>query len=179
MPLPPDEFDYAQALSACASGDRSALQRLYEQESPRLLGMLLRLVRDRGLAEDLLHDAWMRLWQQAARFDPARGSARGWIYTLTRNLALSALRDGLRERHSDLQDWPEDLAEEDGGDRLLDGERIEHCLQGLDPQRRACLLHAYLDGYSHAQIAARMDTPLGTVKAWIKRSLTALRECLG
>ncbi|MGO1269013.1 MAG: sigma factor-like helix-turn-helix DNA-binding protein, partial [Pseudomonas bubulae] len=58
-------------------------------------------------------------------------------------------------------------------------ERIYGCLEQLDPARRSCIVHAYVDGYTHAEIANKLDTPLGTVKAWIKRSLSALRECMG
>jgi RNA polymerase sigma-70 factor (ECF subfamily) len=57
--------------------------------------------------------------------------------------------------------------------------RIHRCLEQLEPERRSCILHAYVDGYTHAQISQRLGSPLGTVKAWIKRSLTALRECMG
>jgi RNA polymerase sigma-70 factor (ECF subfamily) len=70
-------------------------------------------------------------------------------------------------------------ADDDGFDAQVHSARIHRCLEQLEPQRRHCILHAYVDGYSHAQIAARLDTPLGTVKAWIKRSLNALRECMG
>ena len=94
-------FDYEAALHACARGERQALQRLYHQESARLLGVVLRIVRDRARAEDIVHDAFIKVWAQAHRFDAQRGSARGWIFTLTRHLALNQVRNGAREVQAD------------------------------------------------------------------------------
>jgi len=94
---PASTFDYQSHLDACARGERPALQALYDQEGARLLGVARRIVRDDALAEDIVHDAFIRIWTRAASFDPARGSARGWIYSITRNLALNHVRDGARE----------------------------------------------------------------------------------
>ena len=72
------------------------MHRLYEQEGARLLGVALRIVRQRALAEDIVHDACVNIWTRAASYDASRGSARGWIYSVVRNLALNAVRDGSR-----------------------------------------------------------------------------------
>ncbi|MBY0411006.1 MAG: sigma-70 family RNA polymerase sigma factor, partial [Burkholderiaceae bacterium] len=95
-PENPGDFDYEAALAACAAGDRVAFRRLYEQEAPRLLGVALRIVRQRALAEDIVHDACVSLWTRAASFDASRGSARGWIYSVVRNLALNTVRNESR-----------------------------------------------------------------------------------
>ena len=78
------------------------MHRLYEQEGARLLGVALRIVRQRALAEDIVHDACVNIWTRAASYDAGRGSARGWIYSVVRNLALNAVRDG--SRHVDVDD---------------------------------------------------------------------------
>ena len=181
------EFDYAQALHACARGDTTALKQLYDQESPRLLGVAKRIVRDLNVAEDILHDAFMNIWQQAASYDSSKGSARGWMYSVTRHLALNWVRDHQRETQLD-----------DAGAEQLDAERalsqwqhmadafewqatagkIAHCLEGLEAVRRNCILYAYVEGYSHSEIAGKLQAPVGTVKAWIRRGLLSLRECL-
>jgi RNA polymerase sigma-70 factor (ECF subfamily) len=183
----PTDFDYESALAACAKGQGVALQRLYEQESPRLLGVVQRIVRDRPLAEDIVHDAFVNIWNRAASFDPLRGQGRGWIYAIARNLALNSLRDNSRQDAVDpetlealnmeesLQAWRDSkdaFAWEDTADRM------HICFEMLEPIRRNCLLHAYVDGFTHTQIAEHIGAPLGTVKAWIKRSLLNLRECL-
>ena len=72
-----DDFDFEAALAACVRGERSALHRIYQLEGGRLLGVALRIVRRRDIAEDVLHDAFVRIWDKAASFDPSRGSARG------------------------------------------------------------------------------------------------------
>ncbi|HGM5552883.1 TPA: sigma-70 family RNA polymerase sigma factor [Pseudomonas putida] len=178
MSLPESVFDYEARLAACARGERQALRDLYVQEGPRLLGVAKRLVRDTALAEDIVHEAFIKIWNGAAQFDPARGSARGWMFSVTRHLALNLLRNQARETpFSEDHEMPAE--EHDGFDAQAHSGRIHRCLEQLDPQRRSCILHAYVDGYSHAQISQRLGTPLGTVKAWIKRSLNALRECMG
>ena len=90
------DFDYDAALGACARGDRDALRRLYEREAPRLLGVALRIVRDRALAEDVLHDAFVNIWSRASSFDAGRGEGRGWIFSVVRNAALNRVRAGER-----------------------------------------------------------------------------------
>ncbi|HYQ49867.1 MAG TPA: sigma-70 family RNA polymerase sigma factor [Pseudomonas sp.] len=175
-PLPP--FDYQRCLQACAQGDRRALHALYEEEGARLLGVARRIARDDATAEDILHDAFVRIWTRAASFDPARGSARGWIYSVTRHLALNFIRDTRREVVFDEAAFtPAPFAGDI--DLLADSAKVHRCLEQLEPARKLCILHAYVDGCSHAEIASLLNTPLGTIKAWIKRSLKALRECMG
>lgn len=183
MPSPTAPFDHDAALLACARGERFALRALYEHEGRWLLGVALRIVRDRSLAEDVLHDAFLQIWAHAASFEPALGSARGWVYTVVRHAALKAVRDPGRVQ---LMDAPELAAVSDAqqlregadADRALDTDSLERCLQRLDEARRACVVHAFVDGYTHEQIAERLGTPLGTVKSWIRRSLASLKECM-
>lgn len=182
-----NEFDYADALARCARGEKMALQQLYRQEGSRLLGVVLRIVKDRGMAEDIVHDACLKIWQHADSFDPERGSARTWIFSIARHLALNAVRQRDRNVSVDIND-PGELADDDSyqqasttSDDAFDwqtGQRMDECLQQLETERRNCVLHAYVDGLSHAEISAHTGAPLGTVKAWIKRSLLRLQECM-
>jgi RNA polymerase sigma factor (sigma-70 family) len=82
---------------ACARGDRLALQQLYQRESRYLMGVALRIVRQRQQAEDVLHDAFISIWQRAESFNPARGEGRGWVYSVVRNAALNMVRSGARQ----------------------------------------------------------------------------------
>jgi len=175
-PLP--LFDFQGCLEACAQGDRRALHALYEEEGARLLGVARRIARDDATAEDILHDAFVRIWTRAASFDPARGSARGWIYSVTWHLALNFIRDTRREVVLDEAAFSSMPFASDI-DLQADSAKIHRCLEQLEPARKQCILHAYVDGCSHAEIAGLLNTPLGTIKAWIKRSLKALRECMG
>nr|WP_315241846.1 sigma-70 family RNA polymerase sigma factor [uncultured Albidiferax sp.] len=182
-----DDFDYERALQGCARGERQALQDIYRQDSRHLLGVALRIVRQRQQAEDVVHDAFMNIWTQAASFDAQRGSGRGWIYSVVRNLALNAVRNGAREvpvdeetaEALDAQNSLQAHAEiADAFDLRVSLGKLNDCLARLEPARRNCILYAYVDGCSHGEIAERTQTPLGTVKAWIKRSMGSLRECM-
>ena len=181
-----NQFDYEAALAACARGDQGALRRIYDIDGSRLLGLALRIVRRRPLAEDVLHDAFLNIWTRAASFDPARGEGRGWVYSVVRHQALTAVRRSEREVAVD-DEMLDDLGAAGGSlsgpDDVIalrqDIGRLHDCLVGLDASKRTSILYAYFDGCSHSEIAARLQSPLGTVKAWIKRGLNALRECMG
>lgn len=180
-------FNYEQTLHACAAGDRAALQSLYQHEARYLLGVVLRIVRQRQVAEDVVHDAFINIWNKAASFDAVMGSGRGWIYSVTRNLALNAIRHGAREVSVD-EETAEALEVEsavqahagasDAFELQASMGKLHDCLERLEPARRNCILYAYVDGCSHSEIAQRTQTPLGTVKAWIKRGMGTLRECM-
>lgn len=179
-----DIFDYDAALLACARGDQFALQRLYRQDGPRLLGVALRIVRQRALAEDVVHDAFVKIWHHAAGFDATRGAAKGWMYSIVRHQALNLMRDRQQEIYTD--DDMLDVLDAQQNDTVHDVYethdnlgKLDDCLSHLDQSKRTCLLYAYVDGYSHSEIAAQMKSPVGSVKAWIKRGLAALRECMG
>ena len=177
-------FDYDAALQAVAAGDRHALQRLYQQESRYLLGVALRIVRQRQLAEDILHDAFVSIWTRAAGFDVTRGAGRGWIYSVVRHQALNAMRAREREVAADEETVEallhESVAQDAGAAFELNASlgKLNDCLSHLDVAKRTSILYAYVDGCSHSEIAERLKAPLGSVKAWVKRGLSALRECM-
>jgi RNA polymerase sigma-70 factor (ECF subfamily) len=184
-PLSDAAFD--AALQACARGDTAALRRLYDEESARLLGVAMRIVRERAAAEDVLHDAFINIWSKAASFDPARGSGRGWVYTVVRNQALSAVRGGAREVSADeeaMEAIEADASLQTAADVATRFElnaslgKLNDCLSRLDESKRTSILYAYIDGCSHGEIAQRINAPLGTVKAWIRRGMASLQDCM-
>ena len=150
-------------------------------EARQLLGVALRIVRRRDLAEEVVHDAFLQIWNRAATFDVTRGSARGWIYTIVRHGALNKLREGARETSVD-DEWLANVAGE--GDPLAelaqksDAMALHRCLDALDEPKRRSIVLAFVDGLTHEQISKQLGSPLGTVKAWIRRGLLSLRECL-
>ncbi len=175
--------DDANALMVrVARGDRSALSRLFTEEGGRLIAVARRIVRRPDLAEEVVQDAFVAAWQRAGQFDAARGSARVWLTTIVRNRALNLIRDDSRlELHDTdtLAELGEREADADMAfDRLAEGAALKRCLGGLEAPRRRAILLCYVTGLSHGEVAALLNTPLGTVKAWIRRGLLALQECL-
>jgi RNA polymerase sigma-70 factor (ECF subfamily) len=172
--------DDAALLRRCAAGDRAAFRTLYDHWSARLHGIALRITRQSSLAADATHDAFVQVWQQAARFDPARGSAEAFLVSLVRYRAL----DIVRRRGREVPGYEPPEQEDDSPDilsRLIssaEGAVLQRCLSLLEPDRRRIVLLAFVDGLSHADLVARLGVPLGTVKSWIRRSLLSLRECL-
>ena len=163
--------------------DAEAFRKLYAATAPRLLGAALRIVRRREVAEDALHDAFLRVWWHADHYDPAKGAAIGWMITILRNSAINHLRKAGRERVVASLDTDEDddVLERIGavpGVSSADRLSLVHCLGELEPQHRRCVIMAFADGWSQEELAERLGQPLGTVKSWIRRSLARLRTCL-
>lgn len=173
----PDEL----LLMKISEGDGAALACFYDRTAPVLYSMAKRILRDASLAEDLLQEVYALIWQKAALFDPALGKPMNWAITLTRNRALDKLRAMKR-----LSEAMSGFAEEQNASRsgaqkqwAEVTELFDLARQGLaelpDEQRRAIEL-AFLHGLAHAEVAERMQQPLGTVKAWIRRGVLHLRE---
>ncbi len=163
--------------------DAEAFRKLYAATAPRLLGAALRIVRRREVAEDALHDAFLRVWWHADHYDPARGTAIGWMITILRNSAINHLRKAGRERVVASPDADEDgdlLERMDAVPGVSAADRLSlvHCLGELEPLHRRCLVMAFADGWTHEELAERLGQPLGTIKSWIRRSLARLRTCL-
>ena len=175
-------FDHATALEGCARKEVAALRQLYEHEGGFLLAVALRIVRRREVAADVLHDALLDIWQRAGSFDRTKGAARAWITSVVRYRALKHVRSARRE--TGLDPAAEAEIADDAPDAFAalaatqEGARLHGCLAQLEPERRHAILLAYVDGLSQSDIAERLGTPLGTVKAWVRRSLVALKRCL-
>jgi RNA polymerase sigma-70 factor (ECF subfamily) len=174
-------LDFEAALARCAQGDSFALRAIYERERRWLMATVLRLVRRRELAEEILHDAFLQIWNKAATYNPALGSARGWIYTVVRHRALNALRAQSTSPERDDERYEELMeahAAWQSADQSSEQRALAQCLERLEEQRRQAVLLAFVDGYSHEEVAAQLGSPLGTVKSWIRRGLIALKDCL-
>ncbi|HEX2529113.1 MAG TPA: sigma-70 family RNA polymerase sigma factor [Geminicoccus sp.] len=163
--------------------DAAAFKELYAATASRLLGVAMRIVRRREVAEDALHDAFVRVWWHASRFDPARGPALAWMITIVRNSAINHIRKTARETALETEvdgeaDSLLDRMAEVPGIPAADRIGLARCLQELEAGPRQCVVMAFADGWSHEELAERLGHPLGTVKSWIRRSLLRLRECL-
>lgn len=165
-------------LLATASGDRAAFERFYRDTSPKLFGIVRRILKDNALAEEALQDVFVRIWQMSPSFDATRGSPLAWAATLARYRAIDLLRRGAaRDAPAPEHERPEQ-AEITPGLDFGDRDALMHCLDLLSEEQRQCVMLAYCDGYSREELGARFARPVGTIKSWLSRSLTGLRQCL-
>lgn len=167
-------------MHRCARGDQGAFRELYALTSPQLLALLIRMLRRRDLAEEVLQETFVSAWRNAPEYTASRGRVFAWLTTIARNRALDELRKTKRaalDPGASLDDLPDEEGEETYGDAEV--RALSACLDALpDGQRRSVQL-AYLDGLSHDEIAQALRAPLGTVKSWVRRGLAALKQCLG
>ena len=171
------------ALARCAAGDWSGMEAVLALEGAQLLGVAIRMLGRRELAEEALHDALVQVWRGAGSRRHA-GAGRGWLYAILRNRCRNVLRSERRLTPlppadlAAMQDARQ-LALAEEGWRLLAGPgRLRDCLEELDGRGRQAILLAHVSGCTHGEIAARLDAPIGTVKSWIRRGLRTLRDCL-
>jgi RNA polymerase sigma factor (sigma-70 family) len=173
----------AAALARVAAGDRAALRIVYQDTSAKLFGVCLRILNDRGEAEDVLQDVYVTVWRKAATFDPSRASPITWMVAIARNRAIDRLRASAVSRRME----PIEAADAVGDPAPSATERVElaqqhhklaGCLEELEQKQAAAIRAAFLDGSTYEDLAARMSVPLGTMKSWIRRGLMKLRSCL-
>lgn len=173
----PAEDELAPLLRRCAAQDSVAFRELYDRTAPILLARLLRMVRRRSVAEEILQDVFVRIWQRAGQFEAHRGRALAWMVTIARYCAIDLLR---RERITLVSD--DSLAEvaDEGGDALAFEKptHFDDCIGRLNDRTRQCLTLAFVEGRSHDEIARLTTNPLGSVKSWIRRGLLSLKQCL-
>ncbi len=174
-----------QLIEQCAQGQRSALSRLYHLESSRLLGLVMAIVRNQALAEDILHDLFVRVWTQADKFEAEGGNGQAWLSRMARNLALNTQRYAFRETSLSVDDEFPELETvldrqwyEPEQRSTREGHTLVDCLNQLDTEQRAAVVKAHVYGLTHSELACHLNKPLGTVKAWVQRSLLKLRECM-
>lgn len=170
-----------QLLSAVARGDRAAFRLLYAATAPRILGVVRRLMRDPARAEDVVQETFVRVWQNAARFDAAKGPALPWLVTIARRLAIDELRrSGPPARSIDdpalnVDALVADIVEPDP----MGGGRLRHCLEHLRDEYRQVVVLAHVQGLTYDELAQRFDRPIGTIKTWVHRGLADLKACIG
>lgn len=183
MQKPLQAADLIALLARVAERDRDAFSGLYTATSAKLFGVVWRILPSKERAEDVLQDVYVRIWNRAASFDPAKASAIAWMAAIARNRAIDEIR---RRVPVSIEDTPQALdVPAEGMDPLAAAQqsaelqRLQDCLQGLETERREIVLLAYYTGLSRDEIAQRFGHPVGTIKTWLHRSLAQLRKCLG
>ncbi len=176
----------AQLVARVAQRDRQAFRTLYDLTSDRLFGVAIGLLHDRARAEEVLQDAYVRIWQRAAQFDAAVARPMTWLITIVRNRAIDLLRAEREERASTIA-WSDEHGEriaalapppEQQLQRALEAAHIDSSLRALPRQQRNALALVLYRGMTHTEVACAARVPLGTAKAWVRRGLAHLQRCI-
>lgn len=176
-----------QLLSRVALGDRAAFRRLYDATAPSLLGVALRILRQRERAEEVLQDAFVNVWNRASGYQAALSQPLTWLTAIVRNRALDEVRSSSRHAAQSLEDQESgttvDIEDGNPGPQALleqaaDQLAIRDCLDEIEGPQRQCLALAFYQGLSHSEVAAHLGSPVGSVKGWLRRGLEKLKRCL-
>lgn len=177
----PDRLE--KLLRRCALRDRAAFEELYRITSPNVLACLIAILRRRDIAEEALQEVFVRIWRRADQFDAYRGRALAWLVSIGRYHAIDLLRAGrstvaLSDATAARLDDPMAALAFDTTESAMTGSALRRCLDQLTLEQRQCVVLAYSHGLTHDDIALHVDSPLGTVKSWVRRGLQSLRRCM-
>ena len=173
-----------ELLRRVARGDDAAFRQLYEAVSPRVYGLILRVLRDPAQAEEVAQEVLVEVWRSAGRYDPARGSAMAWVCTIAHRRAVDRVRseqagaDRVRRVAATSVETPYDDVVEQTTARL-DRQQVRRCLEGLTELQREALTLAYYGGHTYREVAELLDAALPTVKTRMRDGLIRMRDCLG
>jgi RNA polymerase sigma-70 factor (ECF subfamily) len=178
----PSDTELEMLIADCARRDARALRRLYDLTSSQLLACMIRILKRRALAEEALQDVFVSVWQRAAQYESKRGRPWTWLVSIARHRAIDVVRSERAElyREAVIEELPQLVSLDDvsssGSERTAAA--VARCLARLTMEQRRGIELAFVDGYSHAEIARVTGQPLGTIKSWIRRGLLSLRDCL-
>ena len=174
----------AELLGRVALGDEDSFSRLYDETAPLLFGLIRRVVRDVAMSEEVLQEVYVEVWRQAMRFDARRGTARGWLCTIAHRRAVDTVRssEAARRRDSEeglLQMERQVVDVQEEGIMRVESQRVRTAKDSLTSPQAEAIRLAYFGGYSHREVAALLDIPVGTAKTRIRDGMIVLRDRLG
>lgn len=172
-----------ELLQQTAMSDRQAFADLYASTSSKLFGVILRIVRNRDDAAEILQEAYLRIWRRAAEYRLEKGAPMSWMITIARNRALDWYRStravATTRYDAEFEDIPD--PRENPLEQAIKSKEVQAldvCLDELEAKQRNCIVMAFREGFTHSELSERLNCPLGTIKSWIRRGLASLKECL-
>jgi len=179
--ITPDEMSHL--LAQLADGKRSSMRLLYEATAPQLFAIIIKVTRERSSAEDILQETYIKIWNNAAGYDPGKAQPFAWLATIARNSAIDWQRSHYQRKVTpqDSFELVEDEAEsaDDRIERRQLEKRLEEVLAQLPQEREAEIRDAFFRGNSYTDLARAAKLPLGTIKSRIRRTLLQLRKKVG
>jgi len=169
-------------LERVAQKDQAAFSELYQATHRKLFGIVLRILSKQALAEDILQEVYLTVWQKAPAFNSEVASPVTWLATIARNRAIDEIRKTqLPEQESDVDFdliLDDKMRPEEATSQRKELQKLETCLQGLESPKAEMIKAAYLNGESREQLSRRFNQPLGTIKTWLHRSIKQLQGCM-
>jgi len=171
-------------LERVAQGDQAAFSELYDVLSPRVLGLIIRVLKDHSQSEEVTQEVFLEVWQTAARFDSTKGGAATWILTMAHRRAIDRVRSSQSSRDRDTKIGIRDYAPDydnvaETVEVRVEHERVSKALARLTELQRQAVTLAYYGGYSHSEVASILSVPIGTVKTRLRDGMIRLRDELG
>ena len=188
MTAPSPDAELISLIDRIGLRDEAALRLLYDRTAPRLMGLAMRVVRQREWAEDVLQESFMTVWRAAGDYRGTLSPPLAWLGLIVRSRSLDLLRRRTADRAQLTQEFDELMAETlesdapnpaDTADASEQAWALHQCLSQLEARQREVVSLAYLRELSHGELAEQLKLPLGTVKTWIRRGLEKLRLCMG
>ena len=182
--VPRAHGDADDLLARVGLGDRDSFDRLYDVMAPKVYGLSLKVLKDPAHAEEVTQEVLLQVWRHASRFDPAKGTALGWIMTIAHRKAV----DRVRSEHASRARLDKAMAMQptvapdgpaEGVMAHIERQRVRSALAKLSDLQRQAIELAYFGGYTYREVAELIDAPLGTVKTRMRDGLLKLREALG
>lgn len=178
-----DHSKLEKLIHAVATGDERAFAKLYKLTSAKLYAVSMRMMREESQAQEVLQDAYTSIWRNASVFARERGHAITWMSSIVRYRALDMLRRNKRDMDSDgevetLMDDRPDADPAWANMQTDDARRLQECLDELPESQRRCVTLSFVYGYTHEELSDKLDSPLGTIKSWVRRGLEKLKNCL-
>ncbi len=171
-------------LARIAGGDQDAFSALYDEVSPRVFGLIRRLLVDYSQSEEVTQEVFLEIWQSASRYEPSKGGASTWILTMAHRRAVDRIRASQSSRDRDVKIGIRDyVAEYDNVSETvevsIEHERVKEAMTQLTELQRQAVTLAYYGGYSHSEVAKLLSVPIGTVKTRLRDGMIRLRDELG
>ncbi len=182
-----DPLSDAELMARVARRDKRALEALYDRYAASALGLGMKMIGERTIAEEIVQEAFWRVWKRGATFDLERGQFSAWLFGIVHNLAIDEMRrrrvrpptistDAEGDSIIELPDAEMDVAE--AALQTVTGEQVRQALEGLPDSQRSVIELAFFQGLTHQEIATQLNEPIGTIHTRARLALQKMRETL-